>query len=183
MKDAEYLFKTTVEERKRVARGARRKINGSKSKKCTLPSDFYSRKEINKMSGPVKRWDLGKPMDWETFKKMPKDLQSEYVAKLAAMGAKRKDLADMFGVSIDAFSQYMFTHHHGETPFKETRSVDKQEFEKWLAVEPETPRGLMRFRKFSVEYEGDARAIFQKVIMMTGEGTFKIKIEIEEVAK
>ena len=45
MKDAEYVFRKDIQDKKSIGRGAFHKKTGSKSKKCTLPSDYLSGKE------------------------------------------------------------------------------------------------------------------------------------------
>lgn len=79
MTDAEFIFRKEVQEKKRNGYGARNKKNGSKSKKCTLPSDYMTRKEKQALNGEVKSWDLKKFYSYEEFKQMPDDIQIEYV--------------------------------------------------------------------------------------------------------
>ena len=58
MTDEEYIFRQTERERKRDGRGAFNRVCGSKSKKCSLPSDHMTRKEIIAMSGEVQTYTL-----------------------------------------------------------------------------------------------------------------------------
>ena len=60
MNDEKYAFIEDVTERKSIARGAFHKKGGAKSNKCTLPSDYLTRKEREKMNGEVKTWNLNK---------------------------------------------------------------------------------------------------------------------------
>ena len=53
MTDEEYLFRQTERETKRTARGAAAKKCGSKSKKCSLPSDYLSAKQRKGLNGKV----------------------------------------------------------------------------------------------------------------------------------
>ena len=48
MNDIEKLLKADIKEKKQACSGYRYKKNGSKSKKCNLPSDHLSKKEIEK---------------------------------------------------------------------------------------------------------------------------------------
>lgn len=48
MNDIEFILKEDIKEKKKAGSGYRYKKNGSKSKKCTLPSDNLSKKEIEK---------------------------------------------------------------------------------------------------------------------------------------
>lgn len=82
MKDEEFIFRQEVREKKRIGAGAFHKKNGSKSKKCTLPSDHLTRKEKEKLNGECKSWNLKAFYTWDEFRKMPEDIQLEYVNSL-----------------------------------------------------------------------------------------------------
>lgn len=82
MKDEEYVFLQDIKEKKSIARGAFHKKGGSKSKKCTLPSDYLTRKEREKMNGEVKRWNMNDFYTWNEFKEMPKDIAAAYISTL-----------------------------------------------------------------------------------------------------
>lgn len=135
MDEATYVFNQTSAERKRAGRGAIGRKNGSKSKRCTLPSDRLSAAEKKKLNGECKKYDLSKPMNWKQFMGMPKDLQTEYLQKLVSYGADKQDAADMFGCSIGALSQYLYCYHKGEGLFKKmlsSKERNSEEFLKWL---------------------------------------------------
>lgn len=96
---AEKEFYSEVEGRKLIASGARHKKTGDHHKKCHMPTDDMTPSQIRGMSGPVKVYRLGKPMDWATFKDMPEDLQKQYIKKLyARFGVSNRRLAVMLGV-------------------------------------------------------------------------------------
>lgn len=196
MTDAEYTFNQISAERKRIGRGAIARKCGSKSKKCSLPSDLMTASEIKKMSGECKSYDLSKPMKWGEFRKLPHDLQSEYIKKLAAMGANRADVCDMFGVKPDTYSQYMIDHHKGERFFttKNAKYKNNDEFVAWFcgesgievaenkpteaptvaeeqaAVNPvetvEEKTAMPVLSSGSVTYTGNPKAIFDKIMLM-----------------
>lgn len=132
MDEARYVFNQTSSERKRIGRGAIARKNGSKSKKCGLPSDHLSAAERKKLNGECKTYDLSRPMSWPEFKGMPHDLRSEYIHKLAGMGAGRNDLADMFHVSPNTYSQFMVKNHKGEKLLS-TKSTDKRDNDEFIA--------------------------------------------------
>lgn len=69
-------------QKKRIARSAAHMKRGSKSKKCSLPSDSMTAAEWKRRNGPVNTYKLDAPMSWESFKSMPLDLQQTYVAWL-----------------------------------------------------------------------------------------------------
>jgi hypothetical protein len=100
MTDVEYLFRQTERDRKRDGRGAYNKKGGSKSKKCSLPSDKMTQKEWKKMNGPVVSYNMNKPVSWKEFKLWPDDIQREYLQLLMEKySVGTPELSKMFGVS------------------------------------------------------------------------------------
>lgn len=87
-------------QKKITARGARHKRNGSKSKKCTMPSDFMTKAQLQALNGPVTTILLNQPMDWETFKGLSDTLQKTYLTNLkSTYNPNTAMLARMFGVT------------------------------------------------------------------------------------
>ena len=85
-------------QKKRIARGASHMKRGSKSKKCTLPSDYLTAAQKRRLNGPVSTYKLDEPMTWESFKAMPEDLQSRYIVNLQnTYQATDEMLGMMFG--------------------------------------------------------------------------------------
>lgn len=82
--EAASVFKSDVYERKQMTYGSKHKKNGSKSKKCTLPSDYLTKKEKEKMNGEVKKYIIGKPIDADTFKSYPAEIKQEYIITTCA---------------------------------------------------------------------------------------------------
>lgn len=123
MTDESYVFRQTSLERKKIANGVYSRKRGSRSKKCTLPSDYPTAGQLKKRNGEVMQYNLNKPMSWHTFKSMPEDLQREYIVKCKEKyGARGKDLAEMFGMSKNGFSLAMVKLFDGNSPFKGTTS-------------------------------------------------------------
>lgn len=88
-------------QKKRIARGAIHMKNGSKSKKCSLPHDGLTPAQLRRLNGPVSTYKLDEPMNWESFKAMPEDLQKKYICGLQdTYQANDNMLAVMFGVNI-----------------------------------------------------------------------------------
>lgn len=73
-------YQETIAERKSMANSARRRVNGSKSRKCSLPSDNLTPAQKRKLNGPCVTYAINRPMDWETFKAMPKDLKADHIS-------------------------------------------------------------------------------------------------------
>ena len=87
-------------QKKRSARGASHMKCGSKSKKCTLPSDYLTDAQKRRLNGPVSTYKLDEPMSWESFKAMPEDLQKQYILNLQnTYQANDKMVGKMFGKS------------------------------------------------------------------------------------
>ena len=102
MTDAAFCFNDTNRERAITKCSASKKKNGSKSKKCSLPSDNMTKKEIAKMSGPVQSWKMTEFYSWEEFKQMPKDIQAEYLNYVISK----------YGVGIGTISTVVFEKFH-----------------------------------------------------------------------
>ena len=84
-------------QKKRIARAASHMQHGSKSKKCTLPSDYLTAAQKRRLNGPVSTYKLDEPMKWESFKAMPEDLQKKYILNLQeTYQANDKMIAKLF---------------------------------------------------------------------------------------
>ena len=82
LSDEEYIYRQDIKEKKAAGRGIYSKKNGSKSKKCTLPSDYMTRKEKMAMNGEVMSYNPNAWYTWEEFKKLPMEYQIKYVNSL-----------------------------------------------------------------------------------------------------
>ena len=82
LSDEEYIYRQDIKEKKAAGRGIHSKKNGSKSKKCTLPSDYMTRKEKMAMNGDVMTYNPNAWYTWEEFKKLPMEYQIKYVNSL-----------------------------------------------------------------------------------------------------
>ena len=91
-------FDFDIVEKKRMARGARCKKNGSKSKRCTLPSDNLTPAQRKALSGPVSSYGMNQTMEWPVFQSIPKDLQQSYIDTLQSR----------FGVPVSTISKELF---------------------------------------------------------------------------
>ena len=100
-------FDYEVMQKKRIARGASRMKRGSKSKKCTLPSDYLTAAQKRRLNGPVSTYKLDEPMSWESFKAMPEDLQKQYILNLQnTYQANDKMIGKLFGKSDVTVGEY-----------------------------------------------------------------------------
>lgn len=109
MDDGKYLFISDVKERKTIARNSRYKKNGCKSKKCTLPSDYMTRKEIAAMNSECITCDFNKFYTWSEFQKFKDSTKIDYIESLALKYNCSLDAIGMvvFELSTGALSNYI----------------------------------------------------------------------------
>ena len=133
-------------------------------------------------------YNLNQPMKWKEFKKMPHDLRAEYISKLSDLGATRFDIADMLGISVGYYSDFMTKEHKGERLISTHNKKGSEAFVRWYCnsldakaepenepepkpAEPETKTKAINTVKLeldcgSLSYTGDPRAIFEKVLLV-----------------
>lgn len=86
-------------QKKRIASGAFHMKRGSRSKRCSLPSDNLTPAQLKRRNGPMSTYKLDAPMRWDDFKSMPVDLQKQYLTNLIeTYGTTNEMLGDMFYV-------------------------------------------------------------------------------------
>ena len=138
-------------QKKRIARSAQHRVCGAKSRKCSLPSDNLTEAQKRALNGPVQSWNPTAPIDWDTFKSMPHDLQQAHLDYIQ----------DRFGVGVSTVSMRVFRmgrmaltdycHRRGLSyqTFRGTPSAEKlNRLEDWVedreesclaGLEPEKP--------------------------------------------
>lgn len=135
MNDIEFILKEDIKKKKQAGSGYRYKKNGSKSKKCSLPSDNLSKKEIEKMNGECKVYNLNKPMNYSNFCAMPFDLQIKYLETLRIkFGANQTDIAKMMNVapSTLASHRYKFLNNKPVFPSSNRPRLDKDAWNRFI---------------------------------------------------
>ena len=106
--DIRGIFLSDVREKKSSGRGAYHRRRGSKTKHVSLPSDHMTEAEWKRRNGKVTTYQLGAPMTWEEFRKMPQDLREQYVRLLhKRYGVSRAVLAEAFGVSDSGLRRFL----------------------------------------------------------------------------
>lgn len=98
LSDEEYIYRQDIKEKKAAGRGAAHKKGGSKSKKCTLPSDYMTRKKKMAMNGEVMTYNPNAWYTWEEFKKLPMEYQIKYI----------NSLLTRYNCSFSAIANYVF---------------------------------------------------------------------------
>lgn len=92
-------------QKKRIARGAMNKVS---HRGCTLPHEHLTKKELKKMNGEVKKYNLTQPMAWAEFRAMPIDLQRKYIKMLQdGYHVSNAMLAEMFGIVPHSVERYL----------------------------------------------------------------------------
>jgi len=102
-------FDYDVMQKKRIAHSARHMKRGSKSRKCTLPSDHMTDAEWKRRNGTVNTYNMNLPMTWEAFKALPHDLQQMYLDHVQdRFGATTATISkELFGLSIGGLRTYL----------------------------------------------------------------------------
>ena len=95
-------------QRKRLARQDFHRKRGSKSRKCSLPSDHLTPKQWRERCGKIVTIQTGRPIEWKVFKELSKDTQEEYLRDLQdTYHASAVKIAEMFGVSPATVRKYI----------------------------------------------------------------------------
>ena len=103
MDDAEYIYKQDVKEKAITARSSH-KYGSSRRRRCGLSSDNLTRKEWERMNGPVHTLKPDEALSWDRFRALPRSLQQDYIKHiLSKFKVGPAALGRMFGVSEEVF--------------------------------------------------------------------------------
>lgn len=109
--EAHMAFVEDIRERKQYTRAARGVVNGSRSKKCTLPSDYLTAGQKKKLNGEVKTYKMSVPMTYAELKEMPEVYQERYLAGLMdKYNVSLPLLGKMLGCSNSTLNRYIKSH-------------------------------------------------------------------------
>lgn len=136
-------FDFEVMQKKRVAASARRRVCGSKSRFVSLPSDHLTPAQIKKRSGPCMSYQLNMPMDWATFKSMPKDLQQSYLDGLCSrFGVTAATIGkELFGLCSTGMNNYIRKHGLRLPGGSKLSNAEREIWENWLSPVADVCRG------------------------------------------
>ena len=99
MTDAEKMFRQTSKERKNP-RGVWAKKSGSRSKRCSLPSDNLTAKQRKELNGAVETINTMKILSYDEWKVLSKSMKELYLEALFSQhNARVCDVAAMWGRS------------------------------------------------------------------------------------
>lgn len=165
-------FDYDVLQKKRTASGARHVKKGSRSKKCTLPSDLLTAKQRKELNGTVETYNLGAAMKWKEFKEMPLDLQAQYIENLQARFDVRQWMVSrMFGVSEVAMANHF------------RRNGIKWESHMRKKADPDSVRAFEQFSGLNLSAKGKSGDAPAKAKEADVEETVVEKPEVKEVPK
>lgn len=159
-------------ERKRLARQAKYRKCGSKSRKCSLSTDHMTYEQWRERCGAVMSISIGRPISWEDFKAMSKQTQEEYIRDLMdTYGANATSLASMFKIRPSTVRRYIASADLN-IKFKAGHSMNAEQRVAWkrfldedgfdqttVMAEPETIAGdnacaSMTMNSFSLSFSG-----------------------------
>lgn len=139
------LIDYDVRDRKSLARAAKYKKNGSKSKGCTLPSDRLTAEQIRQRNGGLTVYQIGKPITWDTFKGYPLEMQKEYLKHFAKEhNCNVEMLAKMMGCNAATLQAHTTRKGLSGIVVRKPTVEAQMAFYRWLEsqkspVEPEEP--------------------------------------------
>lgn len=189
-------------ERKRLARQAKYRKCGSKSRKCSLSTDHMTYKQWRERCGAVMSISIGRPISWEDFKAMSKQTQEEYIRDLMdTYGANATSLASMFKIRPSTVRRYIASADLN-IKFKAGHSMNAEQRAAWesfldedvfdqttVMAEPETIAGdnacaSMTMNSFSLPFSGkiDISMISNSLLHILGDnasGRIEIICNIE----
>lgn len=162
MTDEEYIFRCDSAEKKRTARGVHNKrTHNGKGGRVKFPSDYMTKKEREKMSGETRSFQLNKPMTWNEYTRLPRDIKGEYLKNITGkFNPTTKALGAMFGVSDKTARQELLKHEITRQRGGQPGRIRDAAFIKWLngesgtpevaiAEEPETPANPLKREKIT----------------------------------
>lgn len=137
MSDEQYELMQDTRDKAITARSARstRTHNGKRGP-VVLPHDNLSKKELEALNGKCETYRLNSPMTWAEFKKMPLDLQIDYIKLIRnKFNAPSNHIAKMMGVSHRSLSIYLNKHGLSRGRNYEGRNKwDKDGFLAWAGM-------------------------------------------------
>ena len=125
MTNEAYIFKQDVREKAITARSSH-KVGSSRRRKCRFSSDRLTKKEWEKLNGPIHTITPGEAMPWAAFKAVPDTLQKKYIEGiLEKYKVGPNAIARMFGISGTYCGNYLrnlgFTFSGHTTPTETAR--------------------------------------------------------------
>lgn len=210
MTDEEYVFNQTSWERKRVGRGVFSQKKGSRSRKCSLPSDYLTAKQKKELNGEMITYNLERPMSWTEFKFMPVAIQEKYIINMRdKYKGRMRDIAEMMGTTGDNLDNHMrqkgykekcafgrggkphtaeewigFLKEHGKLPYPNEEDEPTEEVVEETPVVEEPKKLQYIATNGSLSYRGDPAVIFSKMLnALDMSKEYEIKINFRDLTE
>ena len=186
-------------QKKRLAQQAKYRKRGSKSKKCTMSTDYMTTKQWKERCGKLVTIQKDRPVSWSTFKELSKQTQEEYLRGLMeTYGANASSLGAMFRVKPLTVRRYIASRGL-DISFPVGHSMTFEQRRMWedflsgeekgipgdlpTAKRTEPDDKLMNMSGFSVRFSGkiDINMISNSLISILGNdsvGEFEIKCNL-----
>ena len=155
MTEAEKMFRQTSKERKNP-RGVWAKKSGSRSKRCSLPSDNLTAKQRRELNGAVETINTMKILSYDEWKVLSKSMKELYLEALFDQhNARVHDVAEMWGRSEESLRNSMRWYGIDLGKFvKKSRAYRKRSAdESWLAFLENSRAVEMEYLQEPVEEE------------------------------
>ena len=132
MTDEKYTLISDIKEKKAAARGAFARKGGSKSKRCSLPSDNLTPAQLKRRNSQVSTVKLNQPITWVELKELTPTLQVLYLDNLIHHYRGRLcDIAAMLGVEPTTLGGHI-KRLPGKLDFTGVRGKRKVQPPEWL---------------------------------------------------
>lgn len=110
MTDEKYTLISDIKEKKAAARGAFARKRGSKSKRCSLPSDHLTPAQLKRRNSPVSTVKLNQPITYAEFQTLTPSLKFLYLDNLIHhYKARRIDIVTMLGIAQNTWAKLLPT--------------------------------------------------------------------------
>lgn len=164
MKDFDY----DVKQKKDVARSVKNRVG--KRKGCSLPSDGLTDAQWRRRNSEIQSVNLNKPISYEQFKLLHRDLQEEYIQKIIdtyEIGITVISTV-LFGLGRSSLAMYMRSHGLKCSGRKGPAKADKLErFVRFCNSEPEEPQAETEETVELPETAGDAVKALEDHVWIT----------------
>ena len=179
-------FDTDVKMKKAIASGAKHRKSGSKSKKCTLPSDNLTIKEKNALNGETHTLNLNHAYTIEDLSVFSKQTQRDYLIYLSKNVCDTfEDFCEFFNLTESQMKNYMFSVNFKYknapvyTAAKNIRQEDIPTFDTVTVDGIAIPFNIYKL-EFSLETDSlESRQIFCAVLRLM----FECRTAIAHIAK
>ena len=158
MTDEAYLFKQDVREKAITARSSH-KVGSSRRRKCRFSSDRLTKKEWEKLNGPIHTITPGEAMPWAAFKAVPDTLQKKYIEGiLEKYKVGPNAIARMFGISGTYCGNYLrglgFSFSGHTTPSETARFLRNYGKTEEVETEPAADKKNTALERLSLTFSG-----------------------------